>query len=156
LWFFFFFWDICQGRLWTIILLISDSWVARITSVSHWRPVPPGKFLKEIKMSELTDWKRKLKWRIYHLQTVELIWILIQINCRGKKQKIYIKQGNRHDICSILSNFFFFWWNCGLNSGICACKTGTWATPSVHFVPVIFEMESHALFARAGLEPRSS
>jgi hypothetical protein len=35
------FWDrilqtICPGWLWTSILLISASWVARITGVSHW------------------------------------------------------------------------------------------------------------------------
>jgi hypothetical protein len=35
------FWDmvsqtICQVRLWTAILLISASWVARITNMSHW------------------------------------------------------------------------------------------------------------------------
>jgi hypothetical protein len=30
---------ICLGWLWTSILLISASWVARITGVSHWCPV---------------------------------------------------------------------------------------------------------------------
>jgi hypothetical protein len=30
-------WTICLGWLWTAILLISASWVARITDVSHWR-----------------------------------------------------------------------------------------------------------------------
>jgi hypothetical protein len=39
----FIFWDtlsqtICPGWLWTTILLISASWVARITGVSHWPP----------------------------------------------------------------------------------------------------------------------
>jgi hypothetical protein len=29
---------ICQGWLWTAIFLISASWVAKITGVSHWRP----------------------------------------------------------------------------------------------------------------------
>jgi hypothetical protein len=38
-----FFWDrvlqtICSGWLWTVILLISASWVARVTGVSHWSP----------------------------------------------------------------------------------------------------------------------
>jgi hypothetical protein len=38
-----FFWDrvlqtICPGWLWTIIFLISASWVARIIGVSHWHP----------------------------------------------------------------------------------------------------------------------
>jgi hypothetical protein len=42
--FFFFFWGriswtICPGWLQTAILLISVSWVARITGVSHWHPV---------------------------------------------------------------------------------------------------------------------
>jgi hypothetical protein len=37
------FWDrfsrtICLGWLWTTILLISASWVASITGVSHWHP----------------------------------------------------------------------------------------------------------------------
>jgi hypothetical protein len=31
-------WTICPGRLQTMILLISASWVARITTVSHWCP----------------------------------------------------------------------------------------------------------------------
>jgi hypothetical protein len=30
-------WTICLGWLWPVILLISASWVARITGVSHWR-----------------------------------------------------------------------------------------------------------------------
>jgi hypothetical protein len=29
-------WIVCPGWLWTVILLISASWVARITGVSHW------------------------------------------------------------------------------------------------------------------------
>jgi hypothetical protein len=29
-------WTICSGWLWTVILLISTSWVARIIVVSHW------------------------------------------------------------------------------------------------------------------------
>jgi hypothetical protein len=41
--FFFFFWDrvswtICQGWLWTVILLIFASWVARIIGVSYQHP----------------------------------------------------------------------------------------------------------------------
>jgi hypothetical protein len=28
---------ICLGWLWTVILLISASWVVRITGMSHWR-----------------------------------------------------------------------------------------------------------------------
>jgi hypothetical protein len=32
-------WTICLGWLWTVILLLSASWVARITGVSHWCPV---------------------------------------------------------------------------------------------------------------------
>jgi hypothetical protein len=31
-------WTICLGWLWTMIFLISASWVARITGVSHWHP----------------------------------------------------------------------------------------------------------------------
>jgi hypothetical protein len=31
--------SICQGWLWTSILLASASWVARITGVSHWHPI---------------------------------------------------------------------------------------------------------------------
>jgi hypothetical protein len=36
-----YFWDrlsqtICMGWLWTTVLLISASWVARVTGVSHW------------------------------------------------------------------------------------------------------------------------
>jgi hypothetical protein len=31
-------WAICPGWLWTMILLISASWVARIVGMSHWRP----------------------------------------------------------------------------------------------------------------------
>jgi hypothetical protein len=34
-------WTICLGWLWTLILLISTSWVARITGVSH--PMPGSK-----------------------------------------------------------------------------------------------------------------
>jgi hypothetical protein len=34
---------ICPGWLWTAILLISASWVARITGVSHWHTAP-GQF----------------------------------------------------------------------------------------------------------------
>jgi hypothetical protein len=29
-------WTICSDWLWTAILLISASWAARITDVSHW------------------------------------------------------------------------------------------------------------------------
>jgi hypothetical protein len=41
----FFFWDrvsctICPGWLWTTVLLISASWVARITGMSHRHPRP--------------------------------------------------------------------------------------------------------------------
>jgi hypothetical protein len=32
--------EISPGWLWTVILLISDSWVAGITGVSHWRLAP--------------------------------------------------------------------------------------------------------------------
>jgi hypothetical protein len=32
-------WTICPGWLRTMILLISASWVARITGVSHWHPI---------------------------------------------------------------------------------------------------------------------
>jgi hypothetical protein len=32
-------WTICLGWLWTVTLLISTSWVARFTGVSHWCPV---------------------------------------------------------------------------------------------------------------------
>jgi hypothetical protein len=31
-------WTICLGWLWTEILRISASWVARITGLSHWHP----------------------------------------------------------------------------------------------------------------------
>jgi hypothetical protein len=43
--FLFFFWEdftICLGWLWTIIFLISASWVARITGGSHWHPARLG------------------------------------------------------------------------------------------------------------------
>jgi hypothetical protein len=33
-------WTICPGRLQTSTLLISPSWIARITSMSHWHPAP--------------------------------------------------------------------------------------------------------------------
>jgi hypothetical protein len=33
-------WTICPGWLWTVILLISAPWVAKITGMSHWRPAP--------------------------------------------------------------------------------------------------------------------
>jgi hypothetical protein len=29
-------WTVCLGWLWTVILLISASWLARITGVSHY------------------------------------------------------------------------------------------------------------------------
>jgi hypothetical protein len=35
---------ICPAWLWTVIFLISASWVARIIGVSHWRPGPPALF----------------------------------------------------------------------------------------------------------------
>jgi hypothetical protein len=43
LWFFFFFqdrisWTVCLGWLWTAVLLISVSWVARITGMNYWHP----------------------------------------------------------------------------------------------------------------------
>jgi hypothetical protein len=49
LWFFFFFWDrvlqtICLGSLQTSILMVSTSWVARITGMSHQCPAPAGYF----------------------------------------------------------------------------------------------------------------
>jgi hypothetical protein len=49
-WFFFFFgdrvsWTICSGWLRTEILLISASWVARITGMRYWHPVEKLKFL---------------------------------------------------------------------------------------------------------------
>jgi hypothetical protein len=31
-------WTVCLGWFWIMILLISASWVARITGVSHWYP----------------------------------------------------------------------------------------------------------------------
>jgi hypothetical protein len=31
-------WTVCPRWLWTTILLISASWVARITGMSHWHP----------------------------------------------------------------------------------------------------------------------
>jgi hypothetical protein len=37
---------VCLGWLWTVILLISASWVARITGVSHWCPVQSVFFTK--------------------------------------------------------------------------------------------------------------
>jgi hypothetical protein len=50
LWFFFFWisWTICPGWLWTMILLISASWVARITGVSHRWPVRFFLFLSSL------------------------------------------------------------------------------------------------------------
>jgi hypothetical protein len=35
---------VCPGWLWTVFLLISDSWVVRITGVSHQRSDPPLSF----------------------------------------------------------------------------------------------------------------
>jgi hypothetical protein len=35
-------WTIARSWLWTMILLISASWVVRITSMSHWRPALDG------------------------------------------------------------------------------------------------------------------
>jgi hypothetical protein len=37
-------WTICPSWLRTLILLISASWVARITGVSHWCPIIPFTF----------------------------------------------------------------------------------------------------------------
>jgi hypothetical protein len=51
-----------------------------------------------------------------------------------------------------MNNRFFFSL-VGLNSGLCACKTGTLSFEPVHFVLVILEMWFSKLFARAGLEP---
>jgi hypothetical protein len=45
--------------------------------------------------------------------------------------------------------FFFFWWDLDFSPT-------TWATPPAHFVLVILEMKSFNLFARTGLETRSS
>jgi hypothetical protein len=47
--------------------------------------------------------------------------------------------------------FFFFKWDWGLNSGLCAG-----ATTPVHVGLIILEMGSLELFAKAGLEPLSS
>jgi hypothetical protein len=55
---------------------------------------------------------------------------------------------------------YLFWWDWGLNSGLCTCKAGSISalsvTPPVHFDLIIFDMGSHKLFAQAGLEPQSS
>jgi hypothetical protein len=44
------FWTICLAWLWTTILLISASWVARITGVSHWHSF------------HLSDWPNPCSW----------------------------------------------------------------------------------------------
>jgi hypothetical protein len=59
---FFFFWDrvsqtICPGWLWATILLISASWVARITSVSYQHPAPLHFFLRQVALCS-SDWPR--------------------------------------------------------------------------------------------------
>jgi hypothetical protein len=38
-------WTICLGWLWNLILLISVSWVARITGVCHWCPAERKVFI---------------------------------------------------------------------------------------------------------------
>jgi hypothetical protein len=40
-------WTICPSCLWTVVLLISASWVARITGVSH--PAPARAVLMSVK-----------------------------------------------------------------------------------------------------------
>jgi hypothetical protein len=42
-------WTICLGWLWTSILLISASWIARITGVRHWWPGLAWYFVFSIK-----------------------------------------------------------------------------------------------------------
>jgi hypothetical protein len=58
-----------------------------------------------------------------------------------------------------LKVFFFFWWDwCfELRASYLQSRYSTaWSTPPVHFAQGILEMESHELFAQAGLKPQSS
>jgi hypothetical protein len=52
-----------------------------------------------------------------------------------------------HDFFSL----FLFWWNYGLNSGLCVWQSGTLLLET-HLQPIL-QMESCKLFAWAGLEP---
>jgi hypothetical protein len=54
-------WTICLGWFWTVILLISTSWVARIIGVSHWclawRKLLESKWLPVDRARAGLDWR---------------------------------------------------------------------------------------------------
>jgi hypothetical protein len=62
----------------------------------------------------------------------------------------------------MLRTVFFFFWDQGLNSGLCNCKAGTplllshTSSSPVHFAQVILDIGFCKLFSQAGLEPGSS
>jgi hypothetical protein len=63
-----------------------------------------------------------------------------------------------------LFNFFFFWWDWGLNSGLHVCKAGAHKasilSPEPHsqfiLLWLFWRLGSHKLFIQAGLEFQSS
>jgi hypothetical protein len=56
-----------QGWLCTVILLISASWVTRITDVSHWHPATYGSLIEKLQLSEYKIRVRRKRNKNYQL-----------------------------------------------------------------------------------------
>jgi hypothetical protein len=76
-------WTICLGWLWTTILLLSSSWVARLTGVHHQHPASTNNFLKINFISFTLQATAKtlplfyLNWNIHFRIITYLLWFLI-------------------------------------------------------------------------------
>jgi hypothetical protein len=57
-------WTICLGWPQTAVLLISASWVARITGMSHWHPEWP--FLLSVKKSYMMSWNKMVRKKVQY------------------------------------------------------------------------------------------
>jgi hypothetical protein len=61
-----------------------------------------------------------------------------------------LQMHSQKPICAFIYLFIYFWWDWGLNSGLCTYKAGGLLLEphlQVHFALVILEMGSHELFA---------
>jgi hypothetical protein len=79
---------VCLGWLQTTILLISASWVARITGMSLWCPaiLLAFRIKKLIKCSSLTYhcwWNFKTHFTLYLAFTADIEWVIVGKNIRG-------------------------------------------------------------------------
>jgi hypothetical protein len=115
------FWDrvlrtTCPGWLWTVILLISASWVAQITDMSHWCLAYKVKFTPLLCLAQLIFYA--LYWKIFSCHKIHLVtYIFLVFVCFPAGCRRY-RKGQAAGVCLL----------CRVESSACSLEWGpSWA-----------------------------